>query len=1030
MDIWSIFLSIIIGAFGIYYLFQHFNFFKRHSVIHIPSIPILGSMSSLIFQLSIIDFIKKIYNFNTDAKYIGMYDMMSPVLLLRDPELIKTVLLKNFQVFPNRRGLGDLNDPLFSKSLFSLQGEKWRNVRNLLSPSFTSSKMKNMFILMSECAADFVKYLSELPVSDSDTNMKDAFTKYTTDVIATCAFGIKVDSMKDPENKFYVYGKELTNLTGLRALRFLFLRTFPKLSNLLRMEIFEKKVSDFFRDSIQTTIATRDAEHITRPDMLQLMMDVRDTEDRRVLDIEEIVAQAFVFFFGGFDPTSTTMCFAAHSLAMNSDVQIKLRQEIDKVLEESGGKVTYETINHLEYLEAVINETLRMYSVIPFLERICETDYELPPALPGEKSFVMKKGMILFIPVVAIHCDEKYYDNPEEFRPERFFNKTYHNSLCYSPFGAGPRMCIGNRFALLEIKVLLFYLLARCELKPCAKTAIPMKLKKGAVIAPENGFWLNIQRRSDMHPALESTMSNVTLTLLITKMDLWSILLSIMIGAFGIYYLFQKFNFFKRHDIIHIPSVPLLGSMAPFIFRQISIIDFMKKMYNFNPDAKYIGMYESTSPALVLRDPELIKTVLVKNFQIFPNRRGFADLNDVLFAKNLFSLQGEKWRNVRNLLSPSFTSSKMKNMFTLMSECAADFVNYLSALPVSDSDINVKDAFTKYTNDVIATCAFGIKIDSIKDPKNKFYVYGKMVTSFTGLRGLRFLFLRTFPKLGNFLRVKIVDKKISDFFMDSIQTTIATRDAEHITRPDMLQLMMDVRDKEGRRVLDIEEMVAQAFQFFFGGFDTSATTMCFAAHLLATNTNVQIKLRQEIDKVLDESRGEVTYETINHLEYLEAVINETLRMYVPVPMLERMCEADYELPPALPGKKPFVIKKGMMLLIPILAMHYDEKYYDNPEEFRPERFLNKTYHNSPYYLPFGAGPRMCIANRFALLEVKVLLFYLLAHCELKPCAKTTLPMKFKKGFVIAPENGFWLNIQRRSDMHPALESILNNGVKS
>ncbi|XP_020280574.1 cytochrome P450 9e2-like [Pseudomyrmex gracilis] len=515
-------------------------------------------------------------------------------------------------------------------------------------------------------------------------------------------------------------------------------------------------------------------------------------------------------------------------------------------------------------------------------------------------------------------------------------------------------------------------------------------------------------------------------------MDFWSILLSVIIGVFGINYLFKHFNFFKRHNVIHIPSVPIFGSMTSLVFRQISFVDFTKKMYNLNPDAKYIGMYATTNPVFLLRDPELIRTVLIKHFEIFPNRRGFSDFNDPLFSKNLFSLQGETWRKVRNLLSPSFTSSKMKNMFTLMSECAVDFAKHMSKLSVNDTDTNIKDAFTKYTNDVIATCAFGIKIDSMKDPENKFYVYGKEVTNFSGLRSLKFLFLRTFPKLGKFFHIKLISKDASDFFRDSIQTTIATRDAEHITRPDMLQLMMDVRNKDGGRALNTEEIVAEAFVFFFAGFETTSTTLCFAAHLLATNPDVQFKLRQEIDKVLEESNGEVTYEAINHLEYLEAVINETLRMYCPVTVIERMCEADYELPPALPNEKPFVMKKGMIFWIPIFPIHYDEKYYDNPEEFRPERFFNKAYHNSPYYLPFGAGPRMCIANRFALLEIKVLLFHLLARCELKPCAKTTLPMRFsKKGVVvIVPENGFWLNIQRRSDMHHIFKTTENNDVIS
>ncbi|XP_070152270.1 cytochrome P450 9e2-like [Polyergus mexicanus] len=508
-------------------------------------------------------------------------------------------------------------------------------------------------------------------------------------------------------------------------------------------------------------------------------------------------------------------------------------------------------------------------------------------------------------------------------------------------------------------------------------------------------------------------------------MEYWSILLSIVICALGIHYLFRNYNFFKRHGIIHIPVVPVLGSLTSVIFRRISFVDFLQKIYNSNRDAKYFGFYVTTTPTFLLCDTEIIKSILAKNFDAFPDRHGFSDLNEPLLANNLFSLSGQKWRDVRSLLSPSFTSSKMKMMFTLMSECAVDFANFLStSILVDNSDMDIKDAFAKYTNDVIATCAFGIKINSMKDPTNKFYVYGKEAINFFKARPIKFFFLKTFPTLGRIINIKLIDSHVSDFFKEIIKTTIATRDAENITRPDMIQLMMDVRGKEGRRELHLDDMIAQAFIFFFGGFDTSSIAMSFAAHELAVNTDVQINLRQEIDKVLEEANGEVTYETINRLEYLDLVINEVLRLYPPVSILERVCDKAYELPPALPGEKPFTMRKGMTFWIPLFAIHRDAKYYDDPEKFRPERFVdNKMYHNSSYYMPFGLGPRMCIANRFALLEMKVLLFHLLARCELKPCAKTTLPLKFnKKDLTLMPENGFWLNVQRRSDMHPVLKS--------
>lgn len=380
---------------------------------------------------------------------------------------------------------------------------------------------------------------------------------------------------------------------------------------------------------------------------------------------------------------------------------------------------------------------------------------------------------------------------------------------------------------------------------------------------------------------------------------------------------------------------------------------------------------------------------------------------------------------MRTLLSPAFTSSKMKIMFSSMSECAIDFTEFLSTANKGDTD--TKDVFSRYTNDVIATCAFGIKVNSMKNPNNKFYTYGKDAADFTGIRLFKFLFFRSFPWLARSLGATFVSNQLYNFFKNTVKNTIETRDAENIARPDMIQLMMDIRGKHGtEKELDIDDMTAQAFVFYFGGFETSSTTMSFAAHEIATHPDVQAKLKQEIDEVLETSNGEVTYEAIYKLKYLDAVISEVLRLYPPLAFVERVCEEAYELPPALPSEKPFVLKKDMIVWVPVHAIHRDEKYYDNPDRFCPERFLDSNmYHNSPCYIPFGYGPRMCIANRFAILEIKILLFHLLARCELKPCAKTTLPMRFnKKSLLVLAENGFWLNIQRRNDTHPAVGSTM------
>lgn len=476
-------------------------------------------------------------------------------------------------------------------------------------------------------------------------------------------------------------------------------------------------------------------------------------------------------------------------------------------------------------------------------------------------------------------------------------------------------------------------------------------------------------------------------------------------------YLFKNFNFFARRDVIHVPSVPILGAMASVIFRQVSFVEFICRIYNFNRNAKYIGLYVSRKPVLLLRDVDLIKDVLVRNFDTFINCPLFVCFNEYILKKNLFSLENKKWKDMRRLLSPFFTSGKMKLLFPLISERAADFAEFMSILPADKSDVNMKDICDRFTNDIIALCCFGIEINSVRDPTNKFYICGKKITHMSVIASMKYMFVRTFPKLGEMLNIKLLNNQQMKYFETIIKSEITIRNVKQAARSDMIQLMID-NNKSDKRQLDIHEMVAQAYAFYFGGFETSSSVMSFIVHQIVANPSVQTKLRQEIDNVLD-SNGNVTYETINQLKYLHAVIKEALRLFSPS-IVERKCDRAFELPPTLPGKKPLVINKGTIIWIPLYAIHLDEKYYDDPEEFRPERFLDGN-NNTSFYFPFGLGPKMCLGSRFGTLMIKVVLFHLLARCELKHCAKTQSFKFSKKNLVMMPESGFWVNIQRRND---------------
>ncbi|XP_011638707.1 cytochrome P450 9e2-like [Pogonomyrmex barbatus] len=443
-----------------------------------------------------------LYYYFPNAKYFGMVDFATPAILLRDPELIKDTMVKDFEHFQDHRAFVDENlEPLFGKAVFFMHGDRWKEMRNVLSPSFTASKMKLMFDLISDCAHDFANYFVEHPELCSEVELKGTFRRYTNDVIATAAFGLSVNSMKEQDNEFYIRGIEATKFSSgfLMMLKFIFLRSFPRFSKMIGLTLFTNETSTFFRKIVADTIKMREEKGIVRPDMIHLLMQAREKEGTSAqVTLDDIVSQAFIFFFAGFDTSSTLMCFVAHELAVHQDIQDRLREEIKQYLAEGNGKISYDSLSQMSYMDMVVSEALRKYSPVVILDRVCTKKYELPPAQPGCKSLTIEPGTIIMYPGYSLQRDPTYFPNPEKFDPERFSDENKDKIVPYSylPFGLGPRKCIGNRFALMETKILLAHLLQKFTLKTTPKTVEPIVFnKKEFALQPVGGFWIRLEKR-------------------------------------------------------------------------------------------------------------------------------------------------------------------------------------------------------------------------------------------------------------------------------------------------------------------------------------------------------------------------------------------------------------------------------------------------------------------------------------------------------------------------------------------------------
>ncbi|KAF5291524.1 hypothetical protein FQR65_LT01837 [Abscondita terminalis] len=509
------------------------------------------------------------------------------------------------------------------------------------------------------------------------------------------------------------------------------------------------------------------------------------------------------------------------------------------------------------------------------------------------------------------------------------------------------------------------------------------------------------------------------------------ILLLLLICVFCVIFYYKAvrpLSYWKDRGVVHKKSLPIIGNFKQIVFQKTSLFDYTLNTYKEYSKERYFGGHQFLNPILFVNDLDLIKNITVKDFEHFLDHNNIITEDvEPLMGKNLVNLKGQRWRDMRATLSPSFTSSKMKLMFMLISECAEDFTNHFEKQNQSTIHVEMKDAFTRFTNDAIATAAFGFKCNSLENKTNDFYMMGKKATNFSGVRFLAFLMYNFVPQLAKMLQIKIIPTSVSNFFTFIIKDTIRKREKEGLVRPDMIHLLMEARkgvadnepeeSKKHKIDLSDEDITAQALIFFFGGFDTSATLLSFVAYELALNPDVQKRLQNEIDETLNECNGKLSYEALHKMKYMDMVVSETLRMWPPGFILDRLCVKDYVIEPINSWEKRLVVEKGVVLQIPVVGIHRDVRYFSEPDKFDPERFSDENKHEIPHfaYLPFGSGPRNCIASRFALMENKTLIFHLLSKFDIVKTDKTPYPMKMApKSINLGPSEGFWLGLKKRS----------------
>lgn len=263
-----------------------------------------------------------------------------------------------------------MNDPL-SGNLLALPCDRWKIIRAKLTRTFTSAQLRAMFSTFLDCGVNLQNHLDKFADKRELLDVREITGNFSTNIISSVAFGYDIDSFNEPNNPFRVFARDAfePNLRTLLLTYGFFI--FPKFMQFLRLKLMNKANENFIRWMVKENLEYREKNNIVRKDLFQLLIELRNNgmlpnddqsntmattnESQKTITEIEIAANSFIFFFAGFESTSSTITFSLYEMAKNPEIQRRAHEEIDRVLEEHSGQITYKSISEMKYLEQCIN---------------------------------------------------------------------------------------------------------------------------------------------------------------------------------------------------------------------------------------------------------------------------------------------------------------------------------------------------------------------------------------------------------------------------------------------------------------------------------------------------------------------------------------------------------------------------------------------------------------------------------------------------------------------------------------------------
>lgn len=257
-----------------YYCTSTYSVWEKLNVPYVRPIPLFGNYLRVAMGIeNPMETYKNIYYELAGFKYGGLFQMRTPYLMIRDPEIINNILIKDFSYFTDRGIHVDFSAEPLSEVLFLMRNPRWKKLRSKLSPAFTSGKLKQMFSQIETCGQDMViNIFDELKKNPNEIDIRDILGKYSIGVIGSCAFGLKLDVASDDNSLFFSHGKTVFGPSIFYFLREIFVMISPAILKIIRLPFFQNSTTAFFKSVFKETMMYREKSSVVRNDIVHALI--------------------------------------------------------------------------------------------------------------------------------------------------------------------------------------------------------------------------------------------------------------------------------------------------------------------------------------------------------------------------------------------------------------------------------------------------------------------------------------------------------------------------------------------------------------------------------------------------------------------------------------------------------------------------------------------------------------------------------------------------------------------------------------